>query len=493
MRHSSGGTGPASSSAPDPAAAAAAAPAPADRRARRAPLSGHTGPGRWGPRGGGPPWSRWAERRALTPGAYPWRSSLLVFVFQQVGSGFAEKGQHGEDGSRLGLDVFARGLLTLGPLLILFRHRFPRLAVFGTSAVTLVYLGAGYVYGPVLLSVVVAAFSAVVGGHRYAAWGALGGLWAGHAALVHVLYRWLPPDGDGPSGIGDWGSDLFMLVWMVAVCTAAELARVRRAEWERQRHEAEEAERRRADEERLRIARELHDVLAHSISVINVQANVGLALLDSDPDQARTALTTIKSASKEALGEVRQVLDTLRAPGDAPRAPAPGLDRLPELAEQAASAGLRVTTETEGTPRPLALGADLAAFRIVQEALTNTVRHSGSRAARVLLRYGREELELRVDDDGPATADGPTGGGNGLVGMRERAAAFGGTVEAGAREDGGFTVRGRVPLRPRPDEQPDEQRGEPREEPGDGPRDRPRDGPRKEPPEPSDGPGPPLQ
>ncbi|MFG3255178.1 sensor histidine kinase [Streptomyces sp. NPDC048172] len=420
MRQSSGGPSP--------------APTPRERG----------GPGRWGT-SGGPPWQRWL---AHTPSArsYPWRSALFVLVFQQVGSGFAAEGQRGES-ERLGLDVFARGLLTVGPLLLLFRHRFPRLAVFGASAAALVYLGAGYVYGPVLLSVVVAAFSAIVAGHRYAAWGALGALWAGHSALIHVLYRWLPPDGDAP-GTNDWGSDLFMLAWIVAVCSAAELARVRRAEWARQRREAEEAERRRADEERLRIARELHDVLAHSISVINVQAGVGLALLDSDPDQARTALTTIKSASKEALGEVRQVLDTLRAPGDAPRAPAPGLDRLPELAEQAAGAGLRVTTGTEGAAQPLPPGADLAAFRVVQEALTNTVRHSGSRTARVLLRYGAHELELRVDDDGPATGDGPTGGGNGLVGMRERAAAFGGTVEAGPRDDGGFTVRARIPLRP---------------------------------------------
>ncbi len=135
------------------------------------------------------------------------------------------------------------------------------------------------------------------------------------------------------------------------------------------------------------MARELHDVLAHSISVINVQAGMGLALLDSDPEQARTALTTIKTASKEALGEVRQVLDTLRGPGEAPRAPAPGLDRLPELVEQAGSAGLTVDVTTEGTRAKLPPGADLAAFRIIQEALTNVVRHSGSRHARVRVRH----------------------------------------------------------------------------------------------------------
>ncbi|MGO4420766.1 sensor histidine kinase, partial [Streptomyces sp. MCAF7] len=237
---------------------------------------------------------------------------------------------------------------------------------------------------------------------------------------------------------------------VVAVVAASELARVRREQWARERAEREAAERRRADEERLRIARELHDVLAHSISVINVQAGVGLALLDQDPEQARTALTTIKAASKEALGEVRQVLDTLRAPGDAPRSPAPGLDRLDELTEQARGMGLAVSVEVDGVRTALPPGTDLAAFRIVQEALTNIVRHSGSRTARVLLRYAPAELELRIDDDGPATAVGPAnggaGGGNGLVGMRERAAALGGTVVAGPRPDGGFRVRARLPL-----------------------------------------------
>lgn len=196
------------------------------------------------------------------------------------------------------------------------------------------------------------------------------------------------------------------------------------------------------------MARELHDVLAHSISVINVQAGVGLALLDSDPEQARTALTTIKAASKEALGEVRQVLDTLRTPGDAPRAPAPGLDRLPELVDQAASAGLTVTVETDGVRNAVPPGADLAAFRIVQEALTNVVRHSGSRGARVRIGYGAGRIRLRIDDDGPATGSDAGGSGNGLAGMRERAAALGGTIEAGSRPDGGFQVRAELPLRP---------------------------------------------
>ncbi|MFG2983615.1 sensor histidine kinase [Streptomyces sp. NPDC048258] len=386
----------------------------------------------------GPPWRRWVERTGRGPG---WRSVLLVAVFAQAGSNWAAQAQTG----RVPLDAFARVLLLLGPALLLARHRYPVAVVYGVSAVTLVYIGAGYPYGPVFVSLALACFAAVWAGHRRAAWGAVGLLWAGHLLIGHWLYRWLPPAGDGPA---PWGQELGITAWVLAMLAVSELVRVRREQWARDRAERAAAERRRVDEERLRIARELHDVLAHSISVINVQAGVGLALLDSDPEQARTALTTIKAASKEALGEVRQVLDTLRTPGDAPRTPAPGLDRLPELVEQASAAGLDVAVAPEGTARALPPGADLAAFRILQEALTNVVRHSGSRTARVRLFWRPDTLELRVDDDGPATGGAAGGSGNGLVGMRERAAALGGTIEAGPRPDGGFRVVARLPLGP---------------------------------------------
>ena len=381
-------------------------------------------------------------RLAAPPWAGLLASTAAVLVVQQVGSHFAA--QHAEQNldHRLALDAAGRLLLALGPALLLLRRRHPGPVALGTAATALVYLGAGYPYGPVFLSVLVGAFSAVVRGHRHAAWAALGLLWTGLLLVGHWLYRWLPPAGDGPA---DWTGDGALAAWSVAVLALAQLAGARAEQRARERAERAAAERRRADEERLRIARELHDVLAHSISVINVQAGVGLALLDSDPEQARSALTTIKAASKEALGEVRQVLDTLRSPGAAPRAPAPGLARLPELAEQAANAGLRVTMATEGRAAPLPPGADLAAFRIVQEALTNVVRHSEARTAEVRLRYTAAALELSVEDEGPATgADG--GGGNGLVGMRERAAACGGSVRAGPRPGGGFRVVATLPL-----------------------------------------------
>ncbi|MER7716196.1 sensor histidine kinase [Streptomyces flaveolus] len=403
--------------------------------------------------GGPPPWWRygppWRSHRGDEERAprLPWLSTALITAFVLAGSNFAA---HAQEGERTPLDPFGRVLLLVTGLALLARQRHPVAVVSGTAAATLVYLGAGYPYGPVFLAVAVACFSAVVAGHRRAAWAAMAALWAGHALLAHWLYRWLPPSGDSAAS---WGQELVIATWVVAIVALSELARTRREQWTRERAERAQAAKRRADQERLRIARELHDVLAHSISVINVQAGVGLALLDSDPEQARTALTTIKDQSKEALGEVRQVLDTLRAPGDAPRTPAPGLDRLPELVDQAASAGL--TVEVEGEPPRLPPGTDLAAFRIVQEALTNVVRHSGSRRARVHLARDGGTLRLRVDDDGPATGTDAGGSGNGLAGMRERAAALGGTIEAGPRPDGGFRVLASLPLTVRHAEEED--------------------------------------
>ncbi|MET9254074.1 sensor histidine kinase [Streptomyces sp. NPDC003717] len=380
------------------------------------------------------PWADEEPRRRRLP----WRSTVLVTAFALTGSRFAAHAQHGD---RAALDPLAWALLAGAGAVLLWRRSHPVAVVAGTAAATLLYLAAGYPFGPVFLPVAVASFHAVVAGHRRAAWAAVGILWAGQLLLAHWLYRWLPPAGDGAP---PWEQQAVTATWAVAVLALAELARVRREQWARERAERAEAARRRADRERLRIARELHDVLAHSISVINVQAGMGLALLDTDPEQTRAALTTIRAMSKEALGEVRQVLGTLRAPGDAPRAPAPGLDRLPELVEQAAAAGL--TVEVEGEPPRLSPGTGLAAFRIVQEALTNVVRHSGSRRARV--RFGRDggTLRLRVDDDGPATGAEAGGSGHGLAGMRERAAALGGTIEAGPRPDGGFRVLAELPV-----------------------------------------------
>ncbi|QTD96800.1 sensor histidine kinase [Streptomyces cyanogenus] len=399
-----------------------------------------------GPRHGwryGPPWAHGPDDPEAHRARLPWRSTAALTAVVLIGTTFAADSQP----DRVPLDGYARVLLLAACVPLLWRHRHPVAVACGTAAAALLYTALGYPYGPVFLAVAAGCFGAVVAGHRRAAWTAVGLLWAGHVLVALWLYRWLPPAGDRAAGPGQ---EIVIATWVVAVAALSELARARREQWARERADRAEAARRRAAEERLRMARELHDVLAHSISVINVQASMGLALLDTDPEQARSALTTIKTASKEALGEVRQVLGTLRAPGAAPRSPAPGLDRLPELIEQAAAAGL--TVETEGEPPRLPPGADLAAFRILQEALTNVVRHSGSRHARVHFEYGDGVLRLRIDDDGPAAGTDAGGSGHGLAGMRERAAALGGTIEAGPRPDGGFQVLAVLPSHLREDQ-----------------------------------------
>jgi signal transduction histidine kinase len=345
---------------------------------------------------------------------------------------------HGHLAGRRPLDGVAVALLLAGPAALLARRRHPVPVLLLVLAVTVTYLGAGYAYGPCWLALIVAVYTAVTEGHRLVAW--LGGA-AGVVAFLGLerLLRGAAPTLAGLVGHAGW---------LLLVLVVAEVARVRRERRvEAARSRAEEA-RRRASEERLRIARELHDVLAHNISLVSVQAGVALHLLDQRPEQARAALEAIRAASRDALGELRSVLDVLRqGEGGPPRAPEPRLDRLDSLLAGAAAGGLQVRTEVEGTVRPLPAGVDLAAYRIVQEALTNVARHAGRAVATVRLAYGRDDLTVQVDDDGDGQADGqPPGGGNGIRGMRERAAALGGRLEAGPRPGGGFRVLARLPL-----------------------------------------------
>ena len=198
--------------------------------------------------------------------------------------------------------------------------------------------------------------------------------------------------------------------------------------------------------ERARIARELHDVVAHHVSVMVVQADGAGYALRSDPDRAAAALKAISSTGRQALTEMRRLLGVLRSAGDhAQLAPMPGLGELRELLDQAREAGLQVAYTLTGTPRDLPEGAELAAYRVVQEALTNTRKHAGLAAtAAVTLRYEPEGLIVEVTDDGMAAPAGDAGG-HGLVGMRERIALYGGTVEAGPLAGGGFGVVARLP------------------------------------------------
>ncbi len=203
-------------------------------------------------------------------------------------------------------------------------------------------------------------------------------------------------------------------------------------------------------DERTRIARELHDVIAHSVSVMVVQAGAAEQSVDDDPEFVRQALSTIRGTGTNALAEMRRVLSVFREGDDAAaRAPQPGLDALPGLLDEVRSAGVEATVAVEGEVRPLPPGLDLAAYRIVQEALTNVRRHARAGNASVLLRYTRHDVQVEVTDDGVgAGSRGEHNGGHGLVGMRERVSLYGGELETGPAPGHGFTVRARLPVEP---------------------------------------------
>jgi len=205
----------------------------------------------------------------------------------------------------------------------------------------------------------------------------------------------------------------------------------------------DEAARRRAMEERLRIARELHDSLTHSISVIQVQAGVAVHLARKRGEDVPPALMAIEEAGADAVRELRATLGVLRSEdGDGS-----GLSQLDSLVARARTAGLPVTVTVTGQQRPLPPEADQAAYRIVQEALTNVTRHAGHACASVHLHYTPEALSIQVDDDGQGTGTRPSGPGLGLVGMRERVSALGGRLQAGPQATGGFRVRAELPAR----------------------------------------------
>jgi signal transduction histidine kinase len=235
----------------------------------------------------------------------------------------------------------------------------------------------------------------------------------------------------------------------------AYLAAVEQRAAEAERTRDEEA-RRRVDEERLRIARELHDVVAHSLSIIAVQSGAAAHVLDSDPAQARRSLDAIRQTSKGALDELRAMLGVLRAEGDAdaPLAPVPGLSRIEDLAEPVRAAGYDVSVVTEGSLVDVPTLVDSSAYRVVQEALTNVVRHAGPCSVTVAVRREPGLLSVSVEDDGRGVTAAPSAeqpGGHGLAGMRERVHALGGTFQAGPRSNGGFVVYAEIPLGTRGD------------------------------------------
>ncbi|SDD23121.1 sensor histidine kinase [Streptomyces prasinopilosus] len=262
------------------------------------------------------------------------------------------------------------------------------------------------------------------------------------------------------SGSGSWlvRDNVAMVAWTALPAAVGDGVRSRRAYVAAVEERAEYAERTREQEarqrvaaERVRIARELHDVVAHHIALINAQAGVAVHLVERRPEQLVTALEGIRDASCSALEELRVTVGLLRQSDDprAPRDPMPGLAQVPELLASFERVGLSVRHLRHGVAQPLAPAVDLAAYRIVQEALTNVRKHAGADRARLCLHYRPHWLTIRVEDDGRARpCEPPPGTGHGLIGMRERAASVGGRLEAAARPEGGFTVTAELPLRP---------------------------------------------
>lgn len=349
--------------------------------------------------------------------------AVVVAAVQVATSLLAAKGQD----DREGLDALAIALLIASGAALTFRRRWPDAALLTVFGLTMIYVALDYATGFIWFALIVGLVTALMARRRAVAWGVV--------VVGYVLFGFVIDETPSLAGA------LALAAWLLVLLGAGELARARRE------RSAEQA-RRRAGEERLAIARELHDLLAHNVSLINVQAGVALHLVDQQPEQARTALAAIKQASAETLRELRAVLGVLRqVDEELPRAPSPSLSRLDDLIERStATPGVTVRAEVQGEARPLPAGVDLAAYRIVQESLTNVVRHAAPANALVRLTYGERELIVQVADDGSGRGSHSNGAGKGIAGMRERAVALGGELEAGPQPDGGFRVLARFPL-----------------------------------------------
>jgi signal transduction histidine kinase len=346
--------------------------------------------------------------------------------------------------------AFLVAALCMLPLVL--RRRYPVGVLLATTAGVVLYEALKFPPSLVMIGVLVAVYTAgtVLDRRRFA-------MWTIGCGIV-VLAATVPP----------WGASMFWAdlvrgLALLAVATAAGFATrnrrayivevVRRAE-EESRMREEEA-RRRVDEERLRIARELHDVTAHSLSIVAVQSGVALHVLDTDPEAARAALQAIRETSRDSLQELRGMLGVLRSSGDAaagaPLAPTPGLARLDDLVRPLRDAGLDVQVAGPPLGEPLPAIVDASAYRIVQEALTNVLRHAGSASVRVDLGIGEDSLRIEVADDGSGSQVRADAEGHGIAGMRERALALGGTFSAGPREGGGWHVVAVLPISARSD------------------------------------------
>ena len=344
----------------------------------------------------------------------------------------------------------ATALILAQTLPLAWRRRHPLAVSLVTGLAT-----AGYGLAPYPDLAMPVPVGGLVGMYSVAAWGSrraalvAGGVAAAVVAVVMSL----------PRTDADLVDAAFASIGLAGAWVLGDRARVQRAlaaelsdRAVRLEREREGEARRAVASERARIARELHDVVAHHVSMMVVQAEAGPLAVERDPARAAGAFEAIAATGRQALVEMRRLLGVLRGDGQAPSlAPQPGLDQVPSLVEQVGRAGLEVELVVEGEKAPLPAGVELSAYRIVQEALTNAVRHAGPGRARVLVRYGERDLELTVRDEGGGGGAAPAGGpptrsGQGLVGMRERVSLFGGELHAGPGPDGGFTVAARLPL-----------------------------------------------
>ncbi|MEV0211623.1 sensor histidine kinase [Streptomyces sp. NPDC050788] len=373
-----------------------------------------------------------------------------VLLCMVAGSFVDPNGPHGIAWGVRTPDPLALVLMTLGALALVFRRRAPRTVLALTGTVSVVECVVDDPRAPVAMAAVIALFTVAASTDRLTTW-RLGLLTmtvlTGTAMLAGPL-PWYAQE------------NLAIFAWTGIGATAGDAVRSRRAVVQAIRERAERAERtreeearRRVAEERLRIARDLHDVVAHHIALVNVQAGVAAHVMDKRPDQAKEALAHVREASRSALNELRATVGLLRQSGDpeAPTEPAPGLDRLDELVGTFRSAGLHIeiARADQGTTLPAAVG--LAAYRVIQEALTNVQKHAGTdaKAEVSVVRVG-PNIEITVLDNGSGEDDEPvSGGGHGLLGMRERVTALRGTLTTGPRYGGGFRVHAILPVKTR--------------------------------------------
>ncbi|MER0244473.1 sensor histidine kinase [Streptomyces sp. HSW2009] len=340
-----------------------------------------------------------------------------------------------------------------------FRRRAPEMMLLVCAGVGVLQLIADVEVNAADFAMLVLIYTCAADGARWSSWLGLGG---GLIAPLIAAVRW-PPEAQN-----DWQSVVsvfFMTIPFALAWVLGDSIRTRRAYYAQLEERAARLEREREAQakvavagERARIARELHDVVAHNVSVMVVQADGAAYVLDTAPDQAKQALETISGTGRQALAEMRRLLGVLRTGEGAEGGeyvPQPGVEQLTELIEQVRGAGLPVDFKVEGDPRPLDSGVELTAYRIVQEALTNTRKHGGQNAgATVRLVYAGSELDLLIEDDGRGAgrelyeAGGADGLGHGLIGMRERVGMVGGSLDAGPRSGGGFRVSAVLPLKP---------------------------------------------